>query len=383
MVTYNIISADTHIIEPPDIYEDRIDRRKFGERVPRIKRRRNAQGAEYDAWFIGDVQVGALGAVTTAGQRFDDPSQIDRPTTWEQVRRGVYDPHAMLQELEADGIWGAVVQPSQGLFWYHMEDSELLSALCHAFNEWMAEFCKPYPDRLKGIGMVNVDDVPGACKELERCATLGLAGSFIPVTPLPGAPYRQPLYEPLWRTAESLEVPLLMHLSTQRAGVSDEIDISGMASGKVRPAAMRPTQDYWVRYALADMVFAGVFERYPKLCVGSVEHEISWAPHWLRNMDYTYRERPQYVGYKSREGLLPSDYWRRNMFAVFTEDDVGVRVRDVIGVDNMLWGNDFPHSESTWPRSRHFLETFFAGVSEQDRRKVTHDNAARIFHFAG
>jgi len=178
---------------------------------------------------------------------------------------------------------------------------------------------------------------------------------------------------------KGFDSPLLMHLATQRAGVPGcEISISFKT---FTPAGLRPTQDYWVRYAMTDMIFAGVFERYPGLRVGSVEHEISWAPHWLKQMDYTYKERPVYSGYKSKEGLLPSDYWHRNLFAVFQEDEVGVQLRHRIGIDNMLWGNDFPHSESTWPRSRKFLEQMFANVPAEDRRKLTCDNAARIFRF--
>jgi len=78
---------------------------------------------------------------------------------------------------------------------------------------------------------------------------------------------------------------------------------------------------------------------------------------------------------------LPSDYWRRNMFVEFMEDDLGVRMRDLIGVDNMLWGSDFPHAESTWPRSQQFLDRIFDGVPEADRRKITADNAAKLFGF--
>ncbi|MEW6300103.1 MAG: amidohydrolase family protein [Thermodesulfobacteriota bacterium] len=373
-----IISGDTHIVEPPDLYTSRIVG-PLTDRAPRIKRQKMADGREFDAWFIGDTQVVTLGAVTQAGRRFEDPAKIDFVGVWEDVREGAYEPHAMIAELEIDGIWGAVVQPSQGLFWYHIEDSELLSALCRAYNDWIAEFCRPYPGRLRGIGMLNVDDPAEACAELERCATLGLAGAFIPVTPLPGRPYRNPMYERFWATAQDLTMPLLMHLATQRANVPGcEISVS---FSTFTPAGLRPTQDYWVRYALTDLIFAGVCERYPRLRVGSVEHEISWAPHWLRQMDYTYKERPVYSGYTSREGLLPSDYWRRNMFAVFQEDDVGVQLRHRIGLDNMLWGNDFPHSESTWPRSRTFLAQMFEGVPAAERRKLLCDNAVTIFHF--
>jgi predicted TIM-barrel fold metal-dependent hydrolase len=376
---YKVISGDTHIVEPPDLYRGRISG-NLKQRAPYIKRQKLPDGKESDAWFLGDTQVVTLGAVTQAGRRFEDPEKIDFVGIWEDVREGAYKPDAMLTELEMDGIWGAIVQPSQGLFWYHIEDSELLSAICQAYNDWIAEFCRAHPDRLKGIGMLNVDRPEEASSELERCAKLGLAGAFIPVTPLPGQPYRDQMYNPLWAKAEEVGLPLLMHLATQRANVPGcEVSISFKT---FTPAGLRPTQDYWVRYAMTDMIFAGVFERYPRLRVGSVEHEASWAPHWLKQMDYTYKERPVYRGYQSKEGFLPSDYWRRNLFVVFQEDEVVVQLRHRIGIDNLIWGNDFPHSESTWPKSRQFLDTMFEGVPLDERRKLTCDNAARIFHFS-
>jgi len=193
MTTYKIISGDTHIVEPPDLYTSRMTS-KCRDRAPHIRRQKTPDGKDSDAWFLGDTQVVTLGAVTQAGRRFDDPEKIDFVGVWEDVREGAYQPDAMITELEFDGIWGAIVQPSQGLFWYHIEDSELLSALCQAYNDWIADFCTPHPNRLKGIGMLNVDNVPEACTELERSAKLGLAGMFIPVTPTPGQPYRDPMY---------------------------------------------------------------------------------------------------------------------------------------------------------------------------------------------
>src|SRR5258708_32632913 len=91
------------------------------------------------------------------------------------------------------------------------------------------------------------------------------------------------------------------------------------------------------------MIFAGVFDRYPKLRVGSVEHEAAWIPHWLKQMDFTYRERPVFTrGCKSKEGLVPSDYWHRHMFVGFMEDDLGIQLRHAIRVDNRLWRKHFP-----------------------------------------
>jgi predicted TIM-barrel fold metal-dependent hydrolase len=378
MAGYKLISADSHIVEPPDMYTTRIEP-KFRERAPRMERRKTPTGREYDAWVLDGVQVGTLGAVMQAGQRFEDPSQIDFLGVWEDVRKGAYDAQSMITENEEDGVWGSCLQPSQGLFWYRVPDSQLLSELCRVYNDWITDFCKPNPERLKGIAMLNVDDVDEACQELERSKQLGLVGAFIPVSPLPDKPYRHPIYDRLWWTAQDLDIPLLLHIATPRCGVPGNeftINSSDMTG------AGRSTTDYWVRYSLGAMVFAGVFDRYPRLKVGSVEHETMWIPHWLQQMDFTYRERPVFTkGWKSREGMLPSDYWRRNMFVEFMEDDLGVQIRDRIGVDNMLWGSDFPHAESTWPQSMQFLDRIFAGVPEEDRRKITADNAAKLFGF--
>jgi len=115
MLSYKLISADSHIVEPPDLYASRFEP-KLRERAPRMERRKTPTGREFDAWTLDGMQVGTLGAVIQAGQRFEDPSQIDFLGTWEDVRKGAYDAHSMIVENEEDGVWGSVLQPSQGLF---------------------------------------------------------------------------------------------------------------------------------------------------------------------------------------------------------------------------------------------------------------------------
>ena len=377
---YNIISSDSHIVEPPDMYTTRADKR-FRDRAPRIERHKTPAGVSVDAWFADGTQVATLGGVIQAGKRFEDPTQIDFLGVWEDVRPAAYEPDAMIKGLEQDGIWGACLQASQGLFWYRLPDTDLLSELCRIYNDWIAEFCQPYPGRLRGIGMINVDNVESGCKELERCAKLGLAGAFIPVAPLAGKPYGDPIYDRLWATASALKLPLLLHIATPRGGIPG-CEFTLMVSDL--SAAGRCTTDYWARYSMTAMIFSGVFDRHPSLKVGSVEHEMAWVPHWLAQMDLVYTERPVFThGWKSTEGMLPSDYWHRNFFVQFMEDAIGMRMRDLIGVDNMMWGNDFPHAESTWPRSMAFLDRLFEGVSATDRRKITADNAAAMFGFQG
>ena len=114
MLSYKLISADSHIVEPPDLYASRFEP-KLRERAPRMERRKTPTGREFDAWTLDGMQVGTLGAVIQAGQRFEDPSQIDFLGTWEDVRKGAYDAHSMIVENEEDGVWGSVLQPSQGV----------------------------------------------------------------------------------------------------------------------------------------------------------------------------------------------------------------------------------------------------------------------------
>jgi predicted TIM-barrel fold metal-dependent hydrolase len=373
-----VISADSHIVEPPDMYTAGMPA-SMRSKAPDMRRYKTDDGREADAWFIGDEQIVTLGTVTQAGRRFDEDAELDFVEIWDDVRHGAYRPDAMIEELELDGVWGAVLQPSQGLFWYHLDDTELLTGICHAYNDWIADFCASYPNRLRGIAMLNVDDPVVAAAELERCAELGLAGAFIPVAPIPGQPYRDPVYEPLWDAAQETALPLMMHIATQRANVPGCEITTNMAD--YTPAGLRPTQDYWVRYAMTDMIFAGVCDRFPRIQIGTVEHEAAWAPHWFRQMDFTYTDRPVYAKFKSSEGMLPSEYFRRNMFAVFQEDPLVVELRHHIGIDNLMWGNDYPHSESTWPKSMEYLDSMFAGVPDAERFQMTNSNAVKYFGF--
>src|SRR5271156_5130809 len=133
MAADQLISAGSHLVEAPDRYTNRIPP-PLPDRAPRMERRKPPAGRDFDAWMLDGMQVGTLGAVMQAGQRFEDPSQIDFLGLWEDVRKGAYTADAMLAENEEDGIWGSVLQPSQGLFWYRIPDSELLTEICRVYN---------------------------------------------------------------------------------------------------------------------------------------------------------------------------------------------------------------------------------------------------------
>jgi predicted TIM-barrel fold metal-dependent hydrolase len=151
---------------------------------------------------------------------------------------------------------------------------------------------------------------------------------------------------------------------------------------RVSPSAFY-LQDHFVRKSLGEMIFAGVFERHPGLRVGSVEHEVAWAPFFLAQMDYTYTDRPVRGDWHrfADPDALPSHFFREHCFVSFQEDAHGIRMRDVVGVGTLMWGSDYPHTESTFPRSREITREILAGVPEAEQALILRENAARLFGF--
>lgn len=365
MADYRVISSDNHVFEPPDLWTTRIDTR-FKDRAPRIVRLEDGG----DTWVCGDQSFMGTAPGAQAGRRFEDPEALTKEDVFENVLPGGYIPEEHVKDMDVDGIDVSIVYPTAGLLWFRVEDSELLSAIFRAYNDWLAEFCSPFPKRLKGIGMINVDDVGDGVKELERCANMGLAGGMITVYPPEGRGYNLPEYEPLWAAAEDLLMPLGLHIITNRLENPDSTTV-----------AYHSNRDHWVRMSLAQMILTGVFERHPTLQVGSVEMELAWVPHFLERIDYNYTQTALGVTspYRFKEDMLPSDYFHRNVFLGFLEDSLGIRMRDLIGVDQLMWGSDYPHVESTFPRSQEMLEEMLADCTEEEKAKIAGGNAARVY----
>ena len=371
MSKYRIISSDSHVYEPRDLWTTRIDS-KFKGREPRIVRLEDGN----ERWFTDGIKGQMMTAGSQAGVRFDEPEKLSTTGTFEEVRRGGYIPEEHIKDMDIDGVDVGILYPTEGLQLYcTVTDSELLSATFRAYNDWLAEFCKPFPNRLKGIAMVNIDDVQDGISELERSAKMGLAGAMITIYPPEEKPYSSPIYDPFWAAAQDLDMPLSLHITTNRPGYGQQYqDLDSLRS------SFLTNTDHWVRMSLADMIYAGVFERYPKLMVGSVEQELSWVPHFLDRLDYNYHQRPVGDSYRFKTDAFPSDFYHSNVFLGFQEDSLGIRDRDIIGVDQLLWGSDYPHFESTFPRSREIIEEILVGCTEEEQAKIVGGNAARIYH---
>ena len=378
MSDYKIISSDSHILEPADLWTSRMEP-EYRDKAPRLVRLEDG-----DWWFCEDMKV-TLAPVnaTIPGRRFQQEMRLTEEDKFGPGLLGGFIPEEHVKDMDADGVYGGVIYPSIGLAWFSFDPgTELLNAIFRAYNGWVADFCSAFPKRLKGIAMINLEDVQAGVKELERCAKIGLAGAMISSCP-DSTPYNDaregydsPKYEPLWATAQDLNMPLSLHRNTNRPIPGQKI-FTGL--GKYLPLTIN--SDHWVRMALSQMIFSGVFERYPKLRAGSLEDGLSWAPYFLDRLDYSYTQRIQGQAHQFEDDMLPSDFFHRNVFLSFQEDGLGIRLRDIIGLNTLMWGSDYPHPEGTFPRSREILEEILADCTEEEKAKIAGANAARLYQF--
>jgi predicted TIM-barrel fold metal-dependent hydrolase len=371
-----MISSDSHIVEPPDLWTGRGT--ELGDRMPRV-----VSEDDGEWWYVdGRKTMSFLG--TQTGDRFDrDSAELATSGTFDQVRPAAYDPAQYIAENQDDGVWGSVIYPSQGLVLFSVPVTDVVTAAMKGYNDWLADFCREDTSRLKGLAMINLDDIDDAVRELQRARDLGLCGAMITVLPPKWAPFRSEAYDPFWAVAQDLQMPLSLHVGTERADVHEGAS-SFTLDVKNVPPAFFVNKDYQIRQTLADLIFSGVFERFPTLRVGTVEHELSWIPFFLDQLDYTYTQRPprgpEWIRFRDRDAL-PSDFFHRNAFASFQEDNVALRVREYIGVQTLMWGSDYPHTESTFPRSREILGRILADVPAAEVRQIVSGNCASLYGF--
>lgn len=307
------------------------------------------------------------GGVSSAGR-----SLAGRPMLLEDVYPGAYDPHARLKDMAVDGVEAEVLYPSIAMRLYAQPDVELKQACFEAYNTWIAEFCSAYPDRFKGIGMIALDDIEGAVAELHRVRKLGLAGAMVAIASEDPTLYGTESQDRFWATAEGLELPVSLHVDTDQKALPKFTPIT---------ESLRALE---IQRTLANMVFGGLFYRFPKLTVVSAENDAGWAAYLLGRMDRVFNvesRRREYNYFIKDKSTLPSEYFRRNVAMTFIWDSSGVDVRHWVGVENLMWGSDYPHDASTWPNSRQVLEDFFQGVPDSEREKIVAGNAERLYGF--
>jgi predicted TIM-barrel fold metal-dependent hydrolase len=361
MPEYRVISADSHVVEPPHTWVENIDP-AYRERAPRLVR----QG-EDDVFWCEEVTLIGVGSSSAAGKKSGTLRKGGRFET--DVFRGAWDPDARLPDMDHDGVDAEFLYPTMALRMYQLKDKDLLGAILRAYNRWLSGYCAAHPDRLKGIGMVSLHDVPAAVAALPEIKRLGLEGVMVALDPGDAGSYGGGEFDPFWAAAYDLQLPVSLHTLTA-------------ATARARSSVIASVLDsVEVQVTLGEMIVGGVFERFPGLRVISVEADAGWAPYFIERLDYVYdRRRSLYPTGLSGE-TMPSAFFRRNVWLTFMRDHSGVLGRAQIGVDRLMWSSDYPHGDSTWPRSQEVLATLFRDVPDAEQRQIVCGNVRRLYEF--
>jgi predicted TIM-barrel fold metal-dependent hydrolase len=379
-----VITTDSHLIPPPWLLNELPARlrdvlssqlvgyeERDGQRYLKMPGARHMlmQGRPAET-HVGPVN-GSLETLVKALNSFDG---VDA-TPW-------FDPVGRLKDMRRENVVAAVLigNPSMALR-RSPADVEAQVAYCRLVNDWQVETYKDYLNVFApGIYLPFLD--PAACVvELERCAAKGLRPGVLPDA-IWDSPYTGAEWEPLWEAANALEMPLTLHISglrhrsAEKGSASPSSIMAGFYGGSVG-----------IGETLAMFSIAGLFQKYPKLHLVMTEGAAFWLAGLLRFLDHYWAGRygrmleSRFAATSRKLEMRPSDYIRRQGHATFMYDPIAIRLRDETGVECLMWGNDYPHTEGLFPDSQLVIEEQFEGVSEIDIEKITYSNAAKIFRF--
>jgi len=329
-----IISADSHVMEPPDLWKTRVPE-KYREEAPLFPPHKVGEGF--------------------------------------QAHAGGWDPNARIKEMEVDGLSAEVLYPTLELDLFALDDAGLQEACFRVYNDWLIEYCQAAPNRLIGIPSISVYNIDHAVEELKRCQKAGLRGAIIWQAPHADLPFHSDHYNKLWAAAQDLDAPVSLHILTGHSYNKDKGRRKGVEHyrGSVNLKLMD------IANAVFEFVFYGVLQKYPKLKIVTVENEIGWLPFMFQQWDYYYRRfrgvNPPPI---TRD---PSEFFRAQVYSTFFNDSVGGHNLEWWGDDNCMWSNDFPHPNSTWPNSLKVIQRDLGHLSAEKRTKILSATVAKLY----
>jgi uncharacterized protein len=367
-MTLLTISADSHVTEPGDCYLDRIDP-AYRDRAPRATTD-DTMGA------VMDIDNGRsripYGMIAAAGRPVETIGPFNY-VGWEELHPGGWDASARLLEQDRDGVSAEILYPSVGMLLCNHPDAGYKKACFDAYNLWITDFQSGAPDRLVGLGQTALRSVAEGVDDLARIAALGLRGAMLPGFPASDdeGDFDDRRWDPLWRAAIELDLPLSFHILTS----NDNIASPQYRGPKMNSflGIIRGCQDI-----IGTLIFGGVFERHPELRVVCVEADAGWVPHWMYRADHAFKRHRNWL---TADALsrLPSAYFRDNVYVTFQDDSVAFRVVDLCNAERLMWANDHPHSDATWPDSQAVVTEHTAGLAPDVRDDILWRNCARLY----
>jgi predicted TIM-barrel fold metal-dependent hydrolase len=383
-IKYGLISSDSHAQVDKDAFTSRMSRAKWGDAIPHIMETADKEhmavafDQTVERWVVNGKVVGDRG-VCNSPAVMDDPMRKYFPQRWEEVPRSVYDPRERLKALDRDGIDGEVLFPNDPVqsttFFQGNADFEL--DCVRAYNDALAEWVAA-SDRYVPLALVPyMCDIDVTVAEVQRAVKLGHKGIVMIAEPsqsLPGLKhFNDPYWYPLWAACQDLEVPIHWHASAGlglrmprwKGYTRNEEQAMGPSGGFSVPAQFMP-----------NLLFSGVLDKFPRLKWVSAETGLGWVNYILEGCDHEWERRHLWT-----EGIptRPSELFRRQLYVDFWYEEAGVQQRNLIGIDNILWESDYPHSTSTFPESWKFVERTLQGVPKDEQDKMLYGNAVKLY----
>ncbi len=375
-----LVSSDCHAGAPWSIYRDYLD--------PHY---RNA----YERWV--EEHSATHRTPTVAELERERPNSLDSmsPTRLKEYEAamqahghlGNWDPAVRARELDREGIAGEVIFPDGsvknpppfGVGFILPKDRasyELRRAGCHAHNRWLADFCLNNPGRHAGVALVALDEPADAVAEITWAKQHGLHGGIM-LPPLqfftngPESFWHHPRYEPVWAACEELAMPVNAHVA------GHGVDMGGILLARMAELMFNTYRPFWL------FLYGGILERHPRLKLAFAEAGGMQALWFNPYLDWLTAERPTPELKAVGLSMKPSDYWRRQCYVGASAQSSRAEIdhRDQIGVENIMWGSDYPHPEGTWPASLARTRQLFAGVPDQEVRLMLGVNAAHVYGF--
>jgi predicted TIM-barrel fold metal-dependent hydrolase len=336
---YKVIDADGHILEPLDLWDNYMDP-AFRDRAPRLIVDKDGKERLLVEGKILGSQKG-LGLIGAIGAR--DGTVSDDTAKYVEGRPGGFDPHARIKDLDLDGIDAAFLYPSLGLFSGAVSDPALAGAMCRAYNRWLADYCRPYPDRLFGVAMLPMQSIELAIEEMRFARReLGMRGGFLRPNPYNGRMAGHPDYDPFWAEAQALDFCIGFH-----EGGASGMPTVGVDRFEGRGARHIISHTMEMMLVAMSVIWGGVVERFPGIRIAFLESGGGWIAPWLDRMDRHFDDKGfNDSGLKTR----PSELFQRNCWISFEPVERSLDVlADFIGPHKILWATDYPHPDGFFP----------------------------------
>ena len=358
---FPVISADSHITEPPDCYSAHIDP-AFRDRAPHMV----TDEKRGDMFMIpGMKNPIAMGLVAAAGK---PPEELTRSGVFfADLHRSGWDPTHRVADQRRDGVAAEVIYPTVGMVICNHPDIDYKRACFQAYNRWITGYCSEDTSRLLGVGQTALRTVEEGIADLESIRAMGLRGVMMPG--MPGIEdYDSRVWDPFWEAAVALDLPLSFHILTTRGEATRGPRLNTFLS------IIRGIQDI-----MGTLIYGGVFERHPLLRVVCVEADAGWVPHYMYRMDHAYKRHRNWLQPGTTLSKLPSEYFAEHIYVTFQDDWTAFRQADYMNWRRLMWANDFPHSDSTWPWSQEMLATHSASLTDEQRHAILSTNAADLY----